>query len=332
MRFSASPALTVGLELELQLLDADSLDLADGIVPLLELVPGRRGVKPEFIQHTVELVTPPCRSCDELSRHLGALLSVVHERAGSLGMRLAGAGTHPFSRRRALITPLPRYIGMAKRAGFLARTQLTWGTHVHIGMPDGDTAVRVMSALRPMLPVLIALAANSPFLHGVDTGFASYRHRILAATRSYGLPPDFRSWADYARLLAMAHRAGVFDSPVTRTGTCACSRRWVRSRCARSTRRAPSHRRSSWRRWCGRWRHARWQATTTHHSLARFPCGWNARITTRPRVWGSGPARCWTRKAGAPGCAPYVGARWSQRCHGPPASAMSLICAGCSGG
>ncbi len=209
MRFNPSPEYTIGVEWELQLLDSRTLDLADGIMPLMEFFPGATHVKPEFIQSCVELTSCIAENSDEAVEHLRQLLTRTLQRCDELEMSLCGAGTHPFCRRLALITPLPRYRYLEKAAGHLAHTQITFATHAHVGMRSGDQAMRAMSRMIPAMPVLIALSANSPFWRGHDTGHLAYRHRILAAAPSYGLPMPFDSWQDFERFLEAATRAGM---------------------------------------------------------------------------------------------------------------------------
>ena len=210
--FTPSRPWTVGVELELQLLDAGSLALRDGILPLMDLFPNNPHIKPEFIQNTVEIATPVCRDIGELERALDALCRALREKCAALDMTLCGAGTHPFDRRLALITPLPRYRKIERESGLISHLQVTFATHVHVGVASGDQAVTVMRRLKSHLPVLIALSANSPYWRGYDTGFCSYRHRILAAARSYGIPPSFDDWSAFQRFFDAAHRAGAFHS------------------------------------------------------------------------------------------------------------------------
>jgi carboxylate-amine ligase len=209
LEFQPSKPLTVGMELEFQLLNARSFELADGILPLLEDYPDSDNVQPEFIQETVEVVSDPCEDIAELEAHMRALVADVDEHAAGLGMRMCGAGTHPFSTRFAAITPKPRYLEIEDRSGYLSHTRITYATHVHIGVPDADEMVRLTGELVPYLPMLIALSANSPFWHGCQTGFASYRQRALAATGSYGNPPNFDDWADFQRFFKAAKNAGM---------------------------------------------------------------------------------------------------------------------------
>lgn len=212
MEFTCSKPLTIGMELELQLLARDSLDQVEGILPLMEVFPDNPHVKPELIQNCVEITSKVCDSIDELESHLHVLAADLVAKCEGLGMRLAGAGTHPFSQRLALVTPLPRYLQMEKRAGILAYTQIAFATHVHLGMGSGEEAISMMRVLKPYLPLLLALSANSPFWRGYDTGYASYRHRILAASRSYSVPPEFRDWDQFCRFFDTTHRAGLFES------------------------------------------------------------------------------------------------------------------------
>ncbi len=212
MEFQPSDPERVGVELELQLVDAGTLDLVDGILPLMEFYPDSPHVKPEFIQNTVEVASRPCRSVDELADHVLALVADLRRRCAELGMALCGAGTHPFCERLALITPTPRYLAMEKEAGLLAHAQITFALHVHLGQPSGEAALDLMRRLRPCLPLLIALSANSPFWRGYDTGYAGYRQRILAATRSYGVPPSFDDWNQFVEFFAGLHQAGVFET------------------------------------------------------------------------------------------------------------------------
>ncbi len=212
MRFSPSPRHTVGVEWELQLLDPGTLDLVDGIIPLLEFFPGNEFVKPEFIQSCVELTSEISENSAEAVEHLRNTLDATLRRCRELEMGVCGAGTHPFCRRLALITPLPRYRLMEENAGYLAHTQITFSTHVHVGMESGDQAMHVMSHLIPALSAFIALSANSPFWRGHDTGHVAYRHRILAAAANYGLPPRFDDWQGFDSFLNAARRSNMIKT------------------------------------------------------------------------------------------------------------------------
>lgn len=211
LNFVSSAPFTIGVELELQLLDQQSLDLVDGIIPLMEIYPGNLHVKPEFIQNTVEITTKICKNAAEVAEDLQCVAAGLRENALRIGMRLCGAGTHPFCQRQAEITPLPRYQRLEQECGYISHNQITYATHVHVGMVSGEDAIYVMRRLKPFLPLLIAVSANSPFWRGSESNFASYRHRILSASRSYGIPPSFNSWRQFDAFFATVSHAGVFD-------------------------------------------------------------------------------------------------------------------------
>jgi carboxylate-amine ligase len=207
VEFKSCSQPTVGAEWELQLVDATTLDLYDGILPLMEFFPDTVFVKPEYIQSCVELTSCVANTSTEAVSHIGQTLSRILSRCSDLDMNICGAGTHAFCRRLALITPSPRYRKLEKQAGYLAHTQITFSTHVHTGMQSGDEAMRAMSHMIPALPVFIALSANSPFWRGHKTGHAAYRHRILAATPGFGLPVTFRNWAQFERFYSAATKS-----------------------------------------------------------------------------------------------------------------------------
>jgi carboxylate-amine ligase len=209
MEFRCSSEPTVGVEWELQLVDTKTLDLYNGILPLMEFFPETEHVKPEYIQSCVELTSCIAKTSDEAVRHISNTLARIMRRCHELEMDVCGAGTHPVCRELALITPTPRYLRLKQDAGHLAHRQITFSTHVHTGMRSGDEAIRAMSHLVPALPALIALSANSPFWRGYKTGHAAYRHRILAASPYYGLPVEFRNWACFERFIDAAQKSGM---------------------------------------------------------------------------------------------------------------------------
>lgn len=209
LEFHPSRPLTVGVEVEYQLVNARSFEPADGILPLLEFYPNSDTIKPELVQQTVEVATRPCESIAELEAHLYELVSDLWQTVSRLGLRLCGAGTHAFGRRLAAITPRPRYLDIADRSAYLAETRVTYATHVHIGMETPDEMIRIKSELTSYLPMLLALAANSPFWHGTHTGFACYRQRALAAVSSYGIPPTFGDWKEFLAFYRAARRSGM---------------------------------------------------------------------------------------------------------------------------
>lgn len=200
------------MEIEFQLLDSASLDLKDGVMELMTFYGESPYVKPEFIQNTIEVASPVCHSVAELERKMRKLVADVYERCNGLGMTICGAGTHPFNRQLATTTPLPRYLHMEAVEGYTSHTQITFATHVHIGMGSGEEALRIMRNCKRYVPLLIALSANSPFWRGNDTDYAAFRHHVLAATRSYGSPPSFCSWQEFETFMEITTARGIFNS------------------------------------------------------------------------------------------------------------------------
>jgi carboxylate-amine ligase len=206
---------TLGVELELQLVDSRSLGLCNAFADLFNRLPeARKGsVKPEFMQCYAELNTGACRTVPEVGADLSETIRAVREAAGLCGARLLWAGTHPFSRwRDQRITPDGRYYHLARLYRETIVRPVTFGLHVHVGVASGDRAVRVGDRLLPYLPLLLALSANSPFWQGRLTGHHSHRIELLEGQPTGGLPPTFRCWDDYRDLVGRMTAAGFIRS------------------------------------------------------------------------------------------------------------------------
>jgi glutamate---cysteine ligase / carboxylate-amine ligase len=161
-------------------------------------LPGR--LKTELFASVVELNTDVCASAPEASESLAALRLAAAEAAHDRGLRLAAAGTHPLSRpEEQEIVQEPRYLEMVEYAGLSARRQGVNGLHVHVGMPSGDACLHALEGVLPWLPAVLALSANSPYVAGVETGFASNRAQILMELPRSGAPPYFDSYRDWER-------------------------------------------------------------------------------------------------------------------------------------
>lgn len=155
-------------------------------------------VQHELLQAQVEVATPVCATLDEAAAHLLRLRHAVGLAAEAAGCRLAAcaaAGTRV--RQRVPVTRDRRYRSLRAQAPQLVDEQLINGMHVHVAVRDRDEGVRLLNRLRPWLPLLLALSANSPFWRGDDTGFASWRHMVFNRWPVSGLPPRFRDAADY---------------------------------------------------------------------------------------------------------------------------------------
>ena len=202
LQFTPSDPLTLGVELELQLIDAESRDLTPAAPQLLERLGGASAnIRPELFRAMLEVSTGICRDVTEVRRDLDAVLAEVRQAADALGLRLASAGSHPFARHRErLVYPAERYQGLIDRNRWVARRLMVFGLHVHVGMRSGEHAMATINGLLPHLPHLLALSASSPFWQGSDTGLASSRTTIFEALPTAGHPCTFRDWAEFERV------------------------------------------------------------------------------------------------------------------------------------
>jgi carboxylate-amine ligase len=204
-------AYTLGIEEELMILDADSLELVNAIEQLLEESP-RGQIKPELMESVLEISTDPCADMAEADSQLRALRHQVTETARSQGMAIGSSGTHPFALwEDQRIVARPRYRDIISALRFVARQELIFGMHVHVGVDGPDKAIHVANGMRIHLPVLLGLSANSPFWRGAPTGLASTRTPIFRAFPRVGIPPTYEDWEDYERRIDFMIRAGVIQ-------------------------------------------------------------------------------------------------------------------------
>ena len=205
------PAYTVGIEEELMILDPDTYALVNAIDDLLEDSPDGE-IKPELIQSVLEISTKPCADIREAGAALRALRRQVRDIADRHGLCIGSAGTHPFGRwEDQLITRAPRYRDLVEALRFVARQEIIFGLHVHIGLDDPDKAIHVANGMRVHVPILLALSANSPYWRGDDTGLASARMPIFRAFPRVGIPPYYEDWADYERRIDFMVDTGVME-------------------------------------------------------------------------------------------------------------------------
>jgi carboxylate-amine ligase len=213
MRYGEGPPLTIGIEEEFMLLDADSLALVSRIDDVLAAVAGtplEGRVMPELMECTVEVATGVCATIDDARRDLLSIRRELGSVLRSLGLRLGGSGTHPFSiPEQQRIASRDRYRWLVEQLQYVAREELVFGMHVHVAVPDAETAIRVMEGVLVELPVLLALSANSPFWRGEPSGLASTRTAVFAGFPRSGLPPRFTSYDDYAETVSWLEATGA---------------------------------------------------------------------------------------------------------------------------
>ena len=199
--FRRSEPFTVGVELELQIVNRRDFDLcgaAPDLLPLVEKQLQSGEVKPEITQSMLEIATSVHRVHADMLAELRGLRDVVARQAERLNLGIAGGGAHPFQRwtdRRIFATP--RFHHLSELYGYLAKQFTVFGQHIHIGCDSGDRAIGLIHAMSRYIPHFIALSASSPFLQGVDTAFESARLNSVNAFPLSGHLPPVRNWAEF---------------------------------------------------------------------------------------------------------------------------------------
>src|SRR3954463_3772550 len=209
-RFGATPPFQIGVEEEVFLVDPRSLRTAgpvDGVLNRPQVAPG--AVMGEICDGVVELVTPVCDNASGACRSLRDLRAeVLASNAGTL----LGVGVHPAAAFGEVShRPGARYDVISASTRSLLRQSAYCGVHIHVGMPDPETAITAYNGMRKWVPVLQALSANSPFWHGHDSGLASTRTVLCHSVPRTGLPRAFRDWADYEQTVDELLAAAELD-------------------------------------------------------------------------------------------------------------------------
>src|ERR1043165_9350626 len=207
---------TLGIEEEFAIIDPETRELRSHIHEILEdgKVTLKEQIKPEMHQSVVELGTEICRDIDDARQHVTELRSRLAALAGRSNLKIASVGTHPFSHwRDQLITEGERYQEIVKDMQLLARANLIFGLHVHVGIPDRDSAIQVMNQVRYFLPHIYPLSVNSPFWVGRDTGLKGYRLKVFERFPRTGIPDAFESLSEYEDYCKLLVKTGCIDNP-----------------------------------------------------------------------------------------------------------------------
>ena len=191
---------TLGVEEEFQIIDPDTWELRSHVSELLASSTPLLGdqIKRELHQSIVEVGTTVCQDVGELREEIFRIRRQLAESADRAGLAVAAAGTHPFSHwKDQVLSPGVRYESIVEELQQLARSLLIFGLHVHVAVPDRQTAIDLMNQARYFLPHLLALSTSSPFWMGRDTGLKSYRTTIFRRFPRTGVPDRFGSWSEY---------------------------------------------------------------------------------------------------------------------------------------
>jgi len=208
------PPYTIGVEEELMIIDAETLDQSNSIESLLKGIPQDLigEVKPELLESVCEIATTPCRNTREAGDQLRNLRRVTQETAAREGLAIGSAGTHPFAMwEDARVVARPRYRELIAGLQFIARQELIFGVHVHVGVDDPDKAIHIANGMRVHVPMLLALSANSPFWRADATGLQSTRTPIFRAFPRVGIPPRYDNWHDFERRIDFMTQTRVIE-------------------------------------------------------------------------------------------------------------------------
>src|SRR6202140_2988824 len=210
------PTFSIGIEEEYQTIDPEPRDLRSHIqAELLEqgkLILQER-VKAEMHQSVVEVGTGVCKNIKEAKVEVKMLRRDIVRLAKENGLRLASVATHPFADWRTQeIHPDDRYKGIVEDLQLVARANLIFGLHVHIGIEDRETAIHMMNHARYFLPHILALSTNSPFWLGMNTGLKSYRCKVFDKFPRTNIPDYFPSWGEYENFIKLLIKTNCIDN------------------------------------------------------------------------------------------------------------------------
>jgi carboxylate-amine ligase len=209
------PTLTIGIEEEFQLIDPITRDLKSHILQILEdnkTILAER-VKPEIHQSVAEVGTGICKTVQDAEREVLGLRRFLRELADKQGLRIAAAGTHPFADwRDQQIFPNAHYDKLVEEMQLIARANLIFGLHVHIGIEDRDLQISIMNEYRYFLPHLLALSTNSPFWLGSDTGLKSFRTKVFDRYPRTNIPDSYADYSEFDNFVKLLIKTGCIDT------------------------------------------------------------------------------------------------------------------------
>src|SRR5678816_3295260 len=206
---------TLGIEEEFQIVNPNTRELRSHVSEILE--EGRtllgEQVKPEMIQSMIEVGTGICKDIKEARTDITNLRSILSTLVRRKGLEIVAAGTHPFSHwQDQKIFENARYEMIIEENQMIARSLLTFGLHVHVGVTDPERAIQIMNAIRHSLPHVLALSTSSPFWLGVHTGLKSYRSEVFARFPRTGIPDHFESYSSYQRYVELLIKTLCIDN------------------------------------------------------------------------------------------------------------------------
>jgi carboxylate-amine ligase len=213
IEFKPSTGPTLGVELELQLVDLDTLDH----VPVASAIVDRLGrpphIKNELFESTIEINTGICKTVGDARADLTAALAELHAICDEEGWGIVSSGTHPFNEyQHQTISPDPRYHSLMDRLQYPLRRLVIFGIHFHVGVAGAEPAIAIMNSLTTYLPHFLALSASSPYWRGKDTGLASVRAKLFEVLPTGGIPWRMANWGEFVRFMDALLSAGAIST------------------------------------------------------------------------------------------------------------------------
>jgi carboxylate-amine ligase len=211
--FKTGGSLTLGVEVELQIMDKNTLNLAPRADEILAKAKNIKNLHQEFFLSTVEICTDKCNNVHEVFSDLKSSFDAITPIADDLGVCFSTTGCHPFSRYSdCVITPTARYDELIARNQWLTKRMTVYGLHIHLGMNDGNECIRFNNFFLPFLPHFLALSSSSPFWQGEDTGLASCRPTTYESMPTSGQPYEVNGWNDFQNLYHILKKCGAINS------------------------------------------------------------------------------------------------------------------------
>jgi glutamate---cysteine ligase / carboxylate-amine ligase len=219
VEFRASERSSLGVEIELQLVDVETGELTGAAPEVLAILSAMNGgeehprIKAELYQCTLEVITGICDTVADARADLEQGVAEIRAIAEPRGVDLISAGLHPFTPWQSQERSVgERYDAIVERIQWPAKRLITHGVHYHVGVRSAEKSIQITNALATMLPVFLALSTSSPFWHGDDTGLESARTKVFESLPSTGLPPNLADWAEFERFMTSLINAGAMTT------------------------------------------------------------------------------------------------------------------------
>ena len=219
VEFRASERSSLGVEIELQLVDVETGELVGAAPAVLAALASLNGgeehprIKAELYQCTLEVITGICDTVADARADLEQGVAEIRAITGPRGVDLISAGLHPFTPWQSQERSVgERYDAIVERIQWPAKRLITHGVHYHVGVRSAEKSIQITNALATMLPVFLALSTSSPFWHGDDTGLESARTKVFESLPSTGLPPNLADWAEFERFMTSLINAGAMTT------------------------------------------------------------------------------------------------------------------------